>query len=48
MKSGLSRREALDIPLGELLDYMAITQIKHEWAKPRRILSDEDIIPDVR
>lgn len=38
----------MDIPLGELLDFMAIVQVKYENAKPRKILTDEDIIPDVR
>lgn len=45
---GLTYDQAQDIPLGELLDYMAIYQIKHEGFEPRRHLTDEDIIPDVR
>lgn len=48
MKVGLSREETLCIPFGELLDLIAIEQIKHEGATLRRALSDEDIIPDVR
>ena len=30
---GLTYEQALDIPFGELLDYVAIEQIKHEGAK---------------
>lgn len=48
MSVGLSYSEALDIPFGELLDYVAIEQIKREGARLRRSLTDEDIIPDVR
>lgn len=48
MEMGLSRTETLDCPLGELLDLIAVHQIKKEGAKLRRVLSDEDIIPDVR
>lgn len=44
---GLSREETLDCPYGELLDLIAIQQIKYEGASLRRPLSDEDIIPDV-
>ena len=32
MKVGLSRRETLAIPFSELLDLIAIEQIKHEGA----------------
>ena len=45
---GLTYDQAQDIPFGELLDYMAIYQIKHEGFEPHRHLTDEDIIPDVR
>ena len=48
MAVGLTYGQAQDIPLGELLDYMAIYQIKHEDFEPRRHLTDDDIIPDVR
>lgn len=48
MRVGLSYGEALDIPFGELLDYMAIEQVKAEGAKLRWAETDEDIIPDVR
>ncbi len=49
MAAGLTYDQALDIPAGELLDYMAIQQIKREHFKPRRVLTqDEEIIPDVR
>lgn len=48
MAIGMSRDETLDIPYGELLDMIAIQQIKCEGAKLRRTMSDEDIIPDVR
>lgn len=37
----------MDLPFGELLDLTAIYQIKHEGAKPRHVLTDEDIIPNV-
>lgn len=30
---GLTYEQALDIPFGELLDYVAIEQIKHEGAE---------------
>ena len=48
MRAGLSYSEALDIPFGELLDYVAIEQIKLEGFRLRRPLTDEEIIPDVR
>ena len=48
MAVGLSYTEALDVPFGELLDYIAIEQIKREGFRPRRTLTDEEIIPDVR
>ena len=38
----------MDMPFGELMDYVAIEQIKHEEFRPKRILTDEDIIPDVK
>ena len=37
----------MDIPYGELMDLVAIHQIKFEGSELRRALSDEDIIPDV-
>ena len=48
MAVGLSYSEALTIPFGELLDYIAIEQIKREGCKLRQVLTDEEIIPDVR
>lgn len=48
MASGLTRREAWAVPLGELLDLMAVYQIKYEGAKAVRSWDDEDVIPDVR
>ncbi|MBE5054784.1 hypothetical protein INF37_02030 [Pseudoflavonifractor sp. DSM 107456] len=48
MKIGLTYDQALDLPFGELLDLIAIEQIKHEGMVRRRVLSDEEIIPDVR
>lgn len=48
MRVGLTYDQALDIPFGELLDYMAIEQIKTEGARRKHVLTDEDIIPDVR
>ena len=48
MAAGLSRREALDLPLGEVQDLAAIYQIKEEGAEFRPVLPrDEEIIPDV-
>lgn len=44
---GLSRAETLDLPYGELLDLIAVHQIKCEGARLRRAPSDEEIIPDV-
>lgn len=32
---GLTYEQALDIPFGELLDYVAIEQIKHEGAREK-------------
>ena len=40
--------EALDVPFGELLDYIAIEQIKREGFAPKHALTDEEIIPNVR
>lgn len=49
MQAGLTYDQALDIPEGELLDYMAIQQIKKEGFQRRKVLTrDEEIIPDVR
>ena len=48
MRVGLTYEQALDIPLGELLDFVAIEQIKTEGCRRRRALTDDDIIPDVR
>lgn len=48
MQVGLTYDQALDIPMGELLDYIAIEQIKHEGCRLRRILTDDEIIPNVR
>lgn len=49
MAAGLTYDQALDIPAGELLDYMAIEQIKKEHFRPRKVTTeDEEIIPDVR
>jgi len=49
MAAGLTYDQALDIPAGELLDYMAILQIKMEGFRSRKVQTeDEEIIPDVR
>lgn len=48
LKIGLSYREALDIPVGELRDLIAVEQIKREGAREKNALSDDEIIPDVR
>lgn len=39
---GLGYQETLDLPMGELLDLIAIEQIKHEGAKLRRSEADEE------
>lgn len=49
MRVGLTYDQSLDIPFGELLDFVAIEQIKAEGFRQKRILpQDEEIIPDVR
>lgn len=48
MAVGLTYTQALDIPFGELLDYVAIEQIKREGFRLHRALTDDEIIPDVR
>ena len=48
LRVGLTYEQALDIPYGELLDFMTIERIKTEGFVRRRTLTDEDIIPDVR
>lgn len=40
MKIGLTYKQALSIPHGELMDLVAVEQIKHEGAK--RASSSED------
>lgn len=37
--------EILYLPFGQLLDLIAIEQIKNEGAELETLLSDEDIIP---
>ena len=39
---GLTYDQALDIPFGELLDYVAIEQIKHEGAKLKNSADETD------
>ncbi|MCQ5025458.1 hypothetical protein NE612_01220 [Oscillibacter valericigenes] len=39
---GLTYEQALDIPFGELLDYVAIEQIKHEGAWEKSGSTSED------
>ena len=48
MNVGLSYAQALDIPFGELLDFVAIEQIKREGYRQKYALTDDEIIPDVR
>lgn len=36
LRVGLSYDQANDIPFGELLDYVAIEQVKHEGAKLKK------------
>ena len=48
MKVGLTYDQTLDIPVGELKDYIAIEQVKHEGATLLEPVDDEDIIPDLR
>ena len=48
---GLTYDQALDIPLGELMDYVAIEQVKHEYMDPVAVSEqpeDDDPIPDVK
>lgn len=45
---GLSYAQALDLPLGELLDLIAVEQVKHEGVKLKTWVDDEDAIPDLR
>lgn len=45
---GLTYTQALDIPFGELLDYIAIEQVKREEFQLRKAMTDDEIIPDVR
>nr|DAZ76054.1 MAG TPA: hypothetical protein [Caudoviricetes sp.] len=42
MKIGLSRRETLALPFGELLDFIAIQQIKNEGAKRKLTIEDNE------
>lgn len=42
MKIGLSRIEALVLPFGELLDFIAIQQIKSEGAKRKPTIEDNE------
>ena len=42
MRVGLTYDQALDIPCGELMDYVAIEQIKHEGAKLRNSGDEAD------
>ena len=49
MRVGLTYQQALDMPFGELLDYMAIEQVKAEGFRLKnKVTRDEEIIPDVR
>lgn len=41
MKIGLTRDESLSVPLGELLDLIAVEQIKNEGAKLKENETDE-------
>ena len=34
-------------PIGRLLSLIAVEQIKHEGAKPRKTAYDEMVIPDI-
>lgn len=47
MAVGLTYTQALDIPFGELLDYVAIEQVKREGFRLKSRLTDDEIIPDV-
>lgn len=42
MKIGLSRHETLVLPFGELLDFIAIQQIKSEGAKRKPTIEDNE------
>jgi len=43
----LTYNQALDLPFGELESLIAVEQIKHEDAKRKRVVSDDEAIPDV-
>lgn len=45
---GLSYQETHDLPMGELLDLIAVEQIYHGSVKQKAEEDDEDIIPNVR
>lgn len=40
LRVGLSKQEALDSPIGELIDLMRIEQVKHEGAKVKAAESE--------
>lgn len=53
LKIGLKRNEALDMPIGLLMDLIAIEQIKHEGLKAKGhsnsdVPYDEIVIPDLK
>ena len=39
---GLTRNESLALPLGQLLDLIAVNQIKTEGAEPKRTQQEEE------
>ena len=48
LQAGLDYQAVLALPFGDILDLMAVHQIKTEGAQAKQQLTDEDIIPDVR
>lgn len=48
LRVGLTYTQTMNIPFGELLDYVCIEQIKIEGFRRKYALTDEDIIPDVK
>lgn len=47
LQVGLTLDETLDLPFGELLDLINIHRIVNGFAKEKREISDDDIIPDI-
>lgn len=48
MALGLDRREAMDLPIGEILDLFRIHMIRRGAAKEKTETNDEEVFPDLR